>query len=102
MKHLELKGQLREATGKKAIKALRKEGLVPCNIYGLGMENIHFAVDAKALRPITHTPNSYIIDLELSNGQKINAVLHELQWHPVEDQCLHVDFRSCGRCESRW
>ena len=59
MKHIELKGQLREATGKKAIKALRKEGLVPCNIYGLGMENIHFAVDAKALRPITHTPNSY-------------------------------------------
>lgn len=92
MKHIELKGQLREATGKKAIKALRKEGFVPCNIYGLGMENIHFAVDAKALRPITHTPNSYIIDLELSNGQKINAVLHELQWHPVEDQCLHVDF----------
>ena len=92
MKHIELKGQLREASGKQAIKAIRREGLVPCNLYGLGMENILFTVSAKALKPITNTPNSYIIDLELSNGQKINAVLHELQWHPVTDECLHVDF----------
>ncbi len=92
MKHYELKGQLREATGKKAIKALRKEGLVPCNLYGLGLENILFTVEAKDLKGLTNTPSSYIIDLELSNGQKLTAVLHELQWHPVEDQCLHVDF----------
>ncbi len=92
MKHFELKGQLREATGKKALKALRKEGLVPCNLYGLGLENILFTVEAKDLKGLTHTPSSYIIDLELSNGQKLNAVLHELQWHPVEDQCLHIDF----------
>lgn len=92
MKHFELKGQLREAAGKKALKALRKEGLVPCNLYGLGLENILFTVDAKDLKGLTHTPNSYIIDLELSNGQKLSAVLHELQWHPVEDQCLHIDF----------
>lgn len=92
MKHFELKGQLREAAGKKALKALRKEGLVPCNLYGLGLENILFTVDAKDLKGLTHTPNSYIIDLSLSNGQKLSAVLHELQWHPVEDQCLHIDF----------
>ena len=92
MKHFELKGQLREAAGKKALKALRKEGLVPCNLYGLGLENILFTVDAKDLKGLTHTPSSYIIDLELSNGQKLSAVLHELQWHPVEDQCLHIDF----------
>ena len=92
MKHIELKGQLREASGKQAIKAIRREGLVPCNLYGLGMEHILFTVSAKALKPITTPPHSYIIDLALSNGQKINAVLHELQWHPVTDECLHVDF----------
>ena len=92
MKHIELKGCVRTAGNKAVVKAIRKEGNVPCNIYGLGIENVLFTVSAKDLKTITHTPNSYIIDLELSNGQKINAVLHELQWHPVTDECLHVDF----------
>lgn len=92
MKHIELKGTLREVGNKQSVKAIRRAGNVPCNIYGLGMENILFTVEAKSLKALTHTPNSYIIDLELSNGQKLNAVVHELQWHPVTDECLHVDF----------
>ena len=92
MKHIELKGQIREAGNKAAVKAVRRAGQVPCNIYGLGIENILFTVDAQDLKAITHTPNSYIIDLELSNGTKMYAVLHEVQYHPVTDEALHVDF----------
>ena len=92
MKHIELKGTVREAGSKAAVKSLRREGLVPCNIYGLGMENNHFTVSAKDLKNLTNTPNSYIVDLELSNGSKFFAVLHEVQWHPVTDEALHVDF----------
>ena len=92
MKHIELKGQIREAGNKAAVKAVRRAGQVPCNIYGLGIENVLFTVDAQDLKTITHTPNSYIIDLELSNGTKMYAVLHEVQYHPVTDEALHVDF----------
>lgn len=92
MQHFELKGQVRKADGKAALKALRKEGLVPCNLYGCGMENVLFTVNAKELSALTNTPASYIVDLVLDNGTKQTAVLHELQWHPVSDACLHVDF----------
>ena len=92
MKHIELKGQIREAGNKAAVKAVRRAGQVPCNIYGLGIENVLFTIDAQDLKTITHTPNSYIIDLELSNGTKMYAVLHEVQYHPVSDEALHVDF----------
>ena len=92
MKHIELNGQVREAGNKAAVKAIRNAGLVPCNIYGLGMENILFTIDAQDLKTITHTPNSYIIDLKLSDGRNGYAVLHEVQYHPVSDEALHVDF----------
>ena len=92
MKHIELKGQVREAGNKAAVKAVRRAGQVPCNIYGLGMENILFSVDAQDLKTITHTPNSYIIDLKLNDGRGGCAVLHEVQYHPVTDEALHVDF----------
>lgn len=92
MQHFELKGQIRQAANKAVIKAFRRQGLVPCNLYGLGMDNVLFTVDAKELKGLTNTPKSYIVDLKLDNGQAYTAVLHELQWHPVSDECLHVDF----------
>ncbi len=91
MQHIELKGQIREAGNKAAVKAIRRAGQVPCNIYGLGIENVLFTIDAQDLKTITHTPNSYIIDLELGD-KKMFAVLHEVQYHPVSDEALHVDF----------
>ena len=99
MKHIELKGQVREAGNKAAVKAVRRAGHVPCNIYGLGMENVLFTIDAQDLKTITHTPNSYIIDLELNDGKKLYAVLHEVQYHPVTDEALHVDFLAV--CEEK-
>ena len=92
MQHFELKGQIRQAANKAVIKAFRRQGLVPCNLYGLGMENVLFTVVAKELKGLTNTPKSYIVDLTLDNGQRYTAILHELQWHPVSDECLHVDF----------
>ena len=92
MQHFELKGQIREVGNKAVVKAYRKQGVVPCNLYGLGMENILFTVDEKDLKGLTDTPKSYIVDLTLDNGKRFNAVLHELQFHPVSDRCLHVDF----------
>ena len=99
MKHVELNGQVREAGNKAAVKAIRRAGQVPCNIYGLGMENILFTIDAQDLKTITHTPNSYIINLELNDGKKFFAVLHEVQYHPVTDEALHVDFLAV--CEDK-
>ena len=92
MKHIEIKGQLRQVGNKAVVKAIRREGLVPCNLYGQGLENVLFTVTAKDLKTITNTPASHIVDIILDNGQKYQAILHESQWHPVTDEALHVDF----------
>lgn len=92
MQHFKLNGQTREAAGKAAIKAFRKQGLVPCNLYGCGLKNVLFTVVEKELRTLTDTPKSYIVDLTLDGKDTYTVILHELQWHPVADTCLHVDF----------
>ncbi len=92
MKHFTLNGEIRKIGNKAVIKAFRRQGLVPCNLYGQGMENVFFTVSEKELKGITHTPASYIVDLKLSDGNIYTAVLHEEQYHPVLDTCLHVDF----------
>ena len=92
MKHFELNGKIREVGNKAVIKAIRRQGLVPCNLYGQGMENVLFTVSDKDLQGITNTPASYIIDIKLDNGKSYMAVVHELQFHPVKDNCLHADF----------
>ena len=92
MKHFELNGKVREVGNKAVIKEFRKQGLVPCNLYGPGVENVLFTVSEKDLMGITHTPASYIIDIKLDNGKTYMAVAHELQYHPVKDNCLHADF----------
>ena len=92
MQHFELNGQTRKVGNKAVLKAFRRQGLVPCNLYGCGIENVLFTVNAKELKALTDTPASFIVDLVLDGGEKKTAVLHELQWHPVTDECLHVDF----------
>lgn len=92
MQHFELKGQIRKIGNKAVIKAFRRQGLIPCNLYGYGVKNILFTVDEKELKGITNTPAAFIVDLVFDNGEKQTAILHELQYHPVEERCLHVDF----------
>ena len=92
MQHFELKGQTRKVGNKAVIKAFRKEGLVPCNLYGNGVENILFTVSEKDLQALICTPAAHLVDLVLDGGTARTAILHELQFHPVKDNCLHVDF----------
>ena len=91
MKHLSLSGSKR-TTGRKAdVREVRSEGKVPCVIYGNGTENVSFSVDAKDLKTLTDTPYCHIVDLDV-DGQKYTALLHEVQYHPVNDKALHADF----------
>ncbi|MCD7961995.1 MAG: 50S ribosomal protein L25/general stress protein Ctc [Rikenellaceae bacterium] len=90
MKTFEIKGRKRDGFGKKETKKVRSEGQVPCVIYGEG-DTIHFSVDAKELNQLIYTPNSYIIEFDI-DGQKTKAVMREVQYHPVKDYVLHIDF----------
>ena len=92
MKHFALNGQTREVGNKAVIKAFRKQGLVPCNLYGNGIENVLFTVNEKDLKGLLNTPYSHIVDLTLDGKTNYSVILHELQFHPVKDNCLHVDF----------
>lgn len=91
MKTISLTGTSREITKKSATKALRKEGLVPCVLYGQDLENVHFVLSERDLLKILNTPNSYIIDLKI-DGTDYKAIYHAVQFHPVTDSPLHVDF----------
>ena len=90
MKTISIKAAARAEYGKKAAKAFRREGLVPCVIYG-GGENVAFAVDVKSLKQLIYTPNSYIVEIDM-DGKIEKAVLREVQFHPVREQILHIDF----------
>ena len=96
MKEINVAGQKRETLGKKASKTLRKEGLVPCNLYGIAEQDgkpvaKSFAVAMTELRKIIYTPHIYVINL-LIDGEAHTAILKEIQFHPVTDAVLHVDF----------
>lgn len=96
MKEISLSGSKRAATGKKSTKLLRKDGLVPCNLYGLATEDgkpvaLPFAIDEKSLGKAVFTPHIYVVNLSI-DGEPHTAVIKELQFHPVTDRVLHVDF----------
>jgi large subunit ribosomal protein L25 len=97
MKEFSVSGAKRAATGKKAAKELRKEGLVPCNLYGEkkdenGLpEALAFAIPAAQLRKVVYTPHVYVVNLTI-DGEAHKAVMKELQFHPTTDALLHIDF----------
>jgi len=93
MKTIKLNGAPRTVSNKQAIKTLRRNGMVPCVLYGPGVENQLFSVNAKDLLLLTDTPNSYIVDLQI-DGKNYKSILHAIQYHPVTDEPLHVDFLS--------
>lgn len=97
MKEISVTGQKRSETGKKASKLMRKEGLVPCNLYGEkkgenGLpEALSFAVPMADLRKVIYTPHIYVVNLNI-DGTEHKAIIKELQFHPVKDTLLHIDF----------
>lgn len=90
MKSLKIEGQKRENLGKKESKKLRQQGLVPGVLYGKD-DVIHLSVPFSDLRPFAYTPNVYLIDLTV-DGETYQAMIQDIQWHPVEEQMLHIDF----------
>ncbi len=97
MKEINVKGQKRETTGKKASKLMRKEGLVPCNLYGEkkgenGLpEATAFSVSFSDFRKAIYTPDVYVVNLNI-DGQEHKSIIKELQFHPTTDALLHADF----------
>lgn len=91
MKSITIKGSKRESVGKVATKALRNADKVPCVLYG-GEQVIHFAADEKAFKSLVYTPNVYTAKIELEDGQVFDAVLQDIQFSPVTDRILHIDF----------
>ena len=97
MKSLSISGSSRTEVGKKSTTALRHQGLVPCCIYGeVKDENGNpvskaFSVTVESLRKLVYTPDIHVVDLTI-DGTTVKAVMKEIQFHPVKDTILHVDF----------
>lgn len=97
MKEFNLKGTKRTATGKKASRELRNEGSIPCVLYGGKKDSegkvvaTEFAVTFEAVRKLVYTPDIFTVNLEI-DGVATKAVMREIQFHPVKDNILHIDF----------
>ena len=90
MKTIVVNAVERNDFGKKAAKAVRREGMVPCVLCGNG-ETVNFTIDPREIKALIYTPNSYVVELHF--GEKVElAVMREAQWHPVREDLLHVDF----------
>ena len=90
MKTIAVKAAERKDFGKKAAKAVRREGLIPCVLCGNG-ETVSFSVDPREIKPLIYTPNSYIVEFDFGSKTE-KAVLREAQFHPVREEILHLDF----------
>ena len=97
MKTIEIKGSLRTETGKKATRDLRNNNSVPCVLYGLQKDEngnptaTHFTVTVDGLRNLVYTPHIYVVELNI-DGTAHTAIMKDIQFHPVKDTILHVDF----------
>lgn len=90
MKSISIKGQERESVGKVATKAARNAGLVPCVVYG-GEQPVHFTAEEKAFKSLVYTPNVHTVAIDLG-AKKVDAILQDIQFDPVSDKILHIDF----------
>ena len=97
MKSIEIKGSVRTDIGKKATRELRNNNGVPCVLYGVKRDEnglpvaTHFSVPVEGLRNLVYTPNIYLVNLDI-DGEVVTAIMKDIQFHPVKDNILHVDF----------
>ena len=91
MKSITIKGSERESVGKKATKALRNAGKVPCVVYG-GEKPLHFSADELAFQNLVYTPNAHTVVIILEDKKKLRAIMQDIQFHPVTDKIQHIDF----------
>ncbi|NTW33570.1 MAG: 50S ribosomal protein L25/general stress protein Ctc [Bacteroidetes bacterium] len=90
MKTVSISGSPRENVGKKDAKKNRNDGKVPCVLYG-GKDQVHFVTDATNFKTLVYSPDAYTVKLNVNN-KEYDATLQEIQFHPVTDNILHVDF----------
>ena len=91
MKSFDLKGTVRTEVGKKSTNELRKNNGIPCVLYGIEKEAKAFAVTTDAVRKLVYTPDIHVVNLTI-DGVECKAVLKDIQFHPVKDTILHMDF----------
>ena len=91
MKSITINGSQRESLGKSSTKALRNAGKVPCVVYG-GEKPVHFSSDEISFSKLIYTPNAHTVVISLDGKEEINAVIQDVQFHPVSDKILHIDF----------
>ena len=90
MKSITIKGSERESVGKAATRTARNAGMVPCVLYG-GDQPVHFTAEEMSFKNLVYTPNVHTVVIDL-NGATYNAILQDIQFHPVSDKILHIDF----------
>jgi large subunit ribosomal protein L25 len=90
MQSIKLSAAKRDEFGKKNTKAVRRAERIPAVVYGQG-QPLNFSLDVAEVKPLIYTPNSYIVELDIE-GTHERAVLREVQFHPVREQILHMDF----------
>ena len=91
MKSITINGSKRENVGKVATKSLRNAGRVPCVLYG-GDKPLHFSAPELDFSKLVYTPNAHIVVINLEDGNKVNAILQDIQFHPLKGSILHIDF----------
>jgi len=91
MKSITINGLKRESVGKVATRTLRNAGKVPCVVYG-GEEPIHFSADELAFSKLVYTPDVHTVVVDLGDGKNVSCILQDIQFHPVTDRILHIDF----------
>ena len=100
MKTFKLEGKSREiiarsADQKRALKAMRKNDEIPAVLYG-GEKVVHFAVTNDAVRKLVYTPEIFVVELTI-DGETTMAIMKEIQFHPVSDKILHMDFLAVSK-----
>ena len=91
MKSITINGSKRESLGKVATKALRNAGRVPCVLYG-GDNPLHFSAPELDFSKLVYTPNAHTVIINMEDSVKVNAILQDIQFHPVSGSILHIDF----------
>ena len=91
MKSIKINGSKRESVGKSSAKVLRNAGKVPCVVYG-GEKPVHFSADEISFSKLVYTPNAHTVAISFDGKSEINAIIQDIQFHPVSEKILHIDF----------
>ena len=90
MKTLAISVKERQNVGKSNTRALRNQGNVPCVLYG-GEKQVTFYAHENDFRKLVYTPDTFVVELDI-DGSKVRAIMQDIQFHPVTDKILHIDF----------